>query len=608
MAILALLFERIRQAVTKHFAPKERFTLKPEVESSDKLGPLVVLFHGYTNHAKDMDGIGGLVIKSLDGAIVKKPEMPLSRWSTADPLEVVLFLLKYINDAWHANGKPDDIIFIGHSVGGLLARKVYVAACGPTEDAPFSDVLNIKEPQPWAAHVKRIILLAGMNRGWEISYHFSAKKAIQWTIGVWIGNVIGLVGRRLPFMLHMRRGASFITQLRLQWIAMKKYVNSRGMGGALTVQLLGSTDDTVSPEDNVDLVSGRDFIYLDVPDTGHDDIIHVDPGYIEEDGRSGILRDAIKLPPRDLKSRAASISDQPLPKANQKVDEVIFVVHGIRDVGYWTQKIARRVIARARKLDKDNQSPDKPRERVFAMETASYGYFAMAPFLFASRRRQKVEWLMDQYAEAMANYPDAKFSCIAHSNGTYLVAKALEEYAACRFKRIVFAGSVVRQSFQWNQYITSGRVHAVLNYVATGDWVVAFFPKLFEFFRIQDLGSAGFDGFTGQHQASLWQVRYVKGGHGAALTEEHWDDIADFIVNPVQGSNPLPQPLPQPEAHDQNDWVKEASQSPATIWGFIFVVVSLIGLAIAWLPHNPVIGTAGVLIYVKLIWEILTRV
>jgi len=42
--------------------------------------------------------------------------------------------------------------------------------------------------------------------------------------------------------------------------------------------------------------------------------------------------------------------------------------------------------------------------------------------------------------------------------------------------------------------------------------------------------------------------------------------------------------------------------------GFIFVVVSLIGLAIAWLPHNPVIGTAGVLIYVKLIWEILTRV
>jgi len=43
--------------------------------------------------------------------------------------------------------------------------------------------------------------------------------------------------------------------------------------------------------------------------------------------------------------------------------------------------------------------------------------------------------------------------------------------------------------------------------------------------------------------------------------------MADFIVNPVQGSNPLPQPLPQPEADDQNDWVKEASQSPATIWG-----------------------------------------
>jgi alpha-beta hydrolase superfamily lysophospholipase len=392
----------------------------------------------------------------------------------------------YINDEWLKHGEPENIMFIGHSVGGLLARKVYVAACGSTEDAPFSDwmrtsswmgiwklnkltppcpIWDIKKPQPWAAHVKRIILLAGMNRGWEISYHFSAKTAILWSIGVWSANIIELVCRRRPLMLHMRRGASFITQLRLQWIAMR----NRGKGGALTVQLLGSTDDVVSPEDNVDLISGRDFIYLDVPETGHDDIIHVDPESIEEDGRSGILRDAIKLLPDDLMKRAVSISDQPLAKVDPSVNEVIFVVHGIRDAGYWTQKIARRVIAHARKLDKDNQSPDKPPQRVFAMETASYGYFAMAPFLFASRRRQKVEWLMNQYAEAMANYPCAEFSCVAHSNGTYLVARALKEYAACRFKRIVFAGSVVRQSFDWDQYINSGRVKAVLNYVATKD-------------------------------------------------------------------------------------------------------------------------------------------
>jgi pimeloyl-ACP methyl ester carboxylesterase len=587
---------------------------QPEVKSSGTLGPLVVLFHGYTNRPKDMDSIEGLIKAKLRDTIVCKPEMPLTRWSTVDPREVVLGLLTHINKEWHDHGKPDDIILIGHSVGALLARKVYVAACGPTEDAPFSDVLNIREPQPWAAHVKRIVLLAGMNRGWEISYHFSAKKAIIWTIGVWIGNVIELVARRPPLMLHMRRGARFITQLRLQWLAMKKHAKDRGTGGALTVQLLGSTDDAVSPEDNLDLITGRDFIYLDVPKTGHNDIIHVDATCIEDkESRSGILADAITLPPDKLTERAVEVSDQPLPKEDRQVDEVIFVVHGIRDVGYWTQKIARRVIARARKIDKDNKSSEKLRTRVFAMETASYGYFPMAPFLFAARRRQKVEWLMNQYAEAMANYPKAEFSCIAHSNGTYLVAKALEEYAACRFKRIVFAGSVVRQSFQWNQYIASRRVQAVLNYVATGDWVVAFFPKLFEFFRIQDLGSAGFDGFTGHNQASLWQVKYVKGGHGAALTEEHWDAIADFIVNPLQGSNPLPQPLPQPEGpppegFPQSRWMKIVSQLPPLVWGILLAILTGIGVIIWRILPNNIIRTAALLLYVKVIWEILTRV
>lgn len=35
----------------------------------------------------------------------------------------------------------------------------------------------------------------------------------------------------------------------------------------------------------------------------------------------------------------------------------------------------------------------------------------------------------------------------------------------------------------------------MLNYVASGDWVVAFFPKAMELLGIQDIGSAGHDGF-----------------------------------------------------------------------------------------------------------------
>ena len=45
---------------------------------------------------------------------------------------------------------------------------------------------------------------------------------------------------------------------------------------ALTIQLLGSTDDKVSPEDNIDLVTGSAFVYLDVPWSGHLTILDMD--------------------------------------------------------------------------------------------------------------------------------------------------------------------------------------------------------------------------------------------------------------------------------------------------------------------------------------------
>jgi hypothetical protein len=89
----------------------------------------------------------------------------------------------------------------------------------------------------------------------------------------------------------------------------------------------------------------------------------------------------------------------------------------------------------------------------------------------------------------------------------YLIAKALELYPACRFKRIVFAGSVVRRGFDWRRYLRTNRVEHVLNYAAKGDWVVAWFPKLFEFLRIQDLGSASFES---KSLADRWQVRFYQ--------------------------------------------------------------------------------------------------
>ena len=141
---------------------------------------------------------------------------------------------------------------------------------------------------------------------------------------------------------------------------------------------------------------------------------------------------------------------------------------------------------------------------------------------------------MDRYTECRATYPNADVLYVGHSNGTYLLARALRDYPGCRFKHVVLAGSVIPSSFPWQRYLQSKpeRIKAILNYVATADWVVAFFPKTWEILRLQDIGGGGFDGFkTFRHgKLPVKEIHYVKGGHGAALDERNWDDIAGFVL------------------------------------------------------------------------------
>jgi hypothetical protein len=177
-------------------------------------------------------------------------------------------------------------------------------------------------------------------------------------------------------------------------------------------------------------------------------------------------------------------------------------------------------------------------------------------------RRRKVAWLIDRYTEAKARYPNARFSYVGHSNGTYLAARALRDYPAAHFTRIVFAGSVVRYDYDWEKLIRGPRrrVESILNYVATNDWVVAIFPNGMQPFRAIDLGSAGHDGFrqlappvqatvqsdrpvvhsTNIDGVDSYEVHYVRGGHGAGVQESQWDDIAAFVVNgtPPRSSDP----------------------------------------------------------------------
>ena len=313
-------------------------------------------------------------------------------------------------------------------------------------------------------------------------------------------------------------------------------------------------------------------------------------------GRRECFVHALIATSEELQAKKVMPSDDAPQSTNDKVTDVIFVIHGIRDEGFWTQKIARHV-----------KFVGESTTRHFQTETLSYGYFAMLPFLLPSRRRAKVEWLMDQYTEALARYPKAEYSFVGHSNGTYMLARALRDYPACHFKRVVFAGSVVRCDYEWAKLLREKRVEAVLNYVATADWVVALFPKALQPLRVFDLGSAGHDGFEEASPAvdQVHQFEYVRGRHDAAIHEQHWDAIARFIVF----GTPPPRPVAQGKDVDldRSWWLVAAGRVAPGLW---LVGIGLLVLGGWRLLHSgwpEWLSTVALVVYLWLIWKVVTR-
>lgn len=562
-------------------------------EKNGESKQLIILFHAYTSSPEKLNHVKA-VCKSTDqykNADVLIPRIPAGVLSFAKPEEITCEILDKVDEIWESNRQYSDIILIGHSLGALLARKLYVYACGENQGTPF-EIAGIKQRE-WASLVSRIVLLAGMNRGWSISYHMSLLNAVMFTVGSFIGNLIVLTSPFEPLVFHIRKGSSFITNLRLQWLAMRDEdnVKAKGVGDALTIQLLGSIDDKVSPEDNLDLVTGRDFFYIDAPNSGHANIIDMDNSKAGESRKEAFMK---ALSKNINEVRKIHPSDQQFPEPNEDVTDVIFVMHGIRDLGYWTHKIARKV--KRHPLDKPLN--DDKKKRVFATETSSYGYFPMLSFLLPAKRREKVEWFMDQYTESKAMYPKADFSFVGHSNGTYLLAKALKEYPSCIFKHVVFAGSVVPTTYTWNDFIRKRQVKKIMNYVATSDWVVALFPKALEILKMQDLGSAGHDGFDDIKHPN--EIEYVRGAHSAALREENWDDIAEFIVN----GNPPKKSFQE----KRSAWIVWLGRVSPLVWLALASLIIFIGSLIInqpewaeWFKTTVFIG------YMWLLYKILTR-
>jgi pimeloyl-ACP methyl ester carboxylesterase len=508
---------------------------------------LVIALHGYSKSSDRLKAVCETIADLRPDADIFAPVLPfVDGWICLQKAEtIVADLMREIDqivaERAGSGESYQSIDFVGHSFGAVLARRLVITAFGeqrsPAGDlpAPFEpELADFRAPRPWAQRITRLVLLAGMNRGWTVSSALDWITSVQWSILQFIGETLPA---SKPTIFAIRRGAPFLVQTRLQWLALMN-PDYGPRPTLVTVQLLGSGDDQVSPDDSVDyavdLFGSQSYFYIEVPYATHAGIVQM-----SKKGKRGtqsvrnIRREkfALALTAERNVLTANSVTREQMadnlpPEPDTTVTDVVFVVHGIRDKGYWTQKLARTIKKHAAAGQK------------FESFTGSYGYFAMLPFILRRVRQRKVEWLMDCYTEARARFPSASFHYVGHSNGTYLAAQALQDYPSARFKFIVFAGSVVRRNYGWlalTKPIAPGvkpKVERVLNYVATRDWVVALFPKGLQPWRIFNLGSAGHDGFReASPQGPVYEVRYIPGGHGAGHEEPNWDDIARFVAS-----------------------------------------------------------------------------
>ncbi len=495
----------------RYFVPTDPGSTHLEPSGDGKV--LVVVIRGLaglTSNAR----LEAFVRKTFPQADFLQSTYHPSPFANIDPRYLADRIELGINQAY-SERHYEKIVLVGYSMGAVVLRKTLVWGYGVEDDR---EPLGRKGRREWVSHVDRFVSLAGVNRGWTIdpkpvlmrpwayATYFVAEKFAQLT---------GTGG----LLLSMRRGAPFISDLRVQWIRLAHLSKFHGEYKLPPViHLLGDTDNIVSREDSEDLAAAKSTVFITLPKTDHETIISElstgSPKTLEVAVREERIRGSLLLRPDQL-----PVDQIPVLQEYPKVTRVIYILHGIRDYGVWTGTI-RTAIERATHNDLSGTVVGDPQ----------YGYFPMMPFLLYWDRQKNVRKFMDEYTENLAKFPNVdRFDFLGHSNGTYILASALQHYKTLRVGNILFAGSVVPIRYPWKSLIQEGRVVNVRNVVASTDWVVALFPRFFEQIAewlgispensFLDIGSAGFRGFEDSKDpmGSVRDIRFVAGGHGAGV-------------------------------------------------------------------------------------------
>jgi hypothetical protein len=157
---------------------------------------------------------------------------------------------------------------------------------------------------------------------------------------------------------------------------------------------------------------------------------------------------------------------------------LVFLIHGIRDRAAWVSRVRTA-------LEIDG----------FRVCQCGYGYFDVFRFWWPGRTREVPLALVERQIRSYKNAAEkqgftVKMSAIAHSFGTYLVSRILEDATDLRWERLIFCGAIAPEGFRWDKVQAQVEAGNVINDVGRRDiWPVM--AKLLTF----GYGDAGTHGF-----------------------------------------------------------------------------------------------------------------
>lgn len=532
--------------------------------TTDKTNTLVVALHGWDGHGpahkKNFEAVIETIKKTIPEADLLVPSYNNVWFSNENPYRVAECLDELIHYQYNKaikNGHVySKIILVAHSLGGMIMRKAYLFGNGFTQDRRSSEGKRTT-PKAWAKQVERIVLLSGLNNGWSLD---DPPKDMGWFYYRRDKFFLGLATflNQARFIRALERGTPFISNTNIQWVELASSDKV-----CPVIQLVPGEEDRVSVKDNKESASSTNFIFIDVVNANHQNVVLVN----QEGNLQDYFNEALTSPIAILTENYSPVVNNVATETD--VTDVIFVMHGIRDFGGWTKEFVKTVESISKKC---------------VVITPRYNYFPIIDFLILPKRQNNVKWFVNEFAMYYAKFPNAKFSFVGHSNGTYIVASALEKYHALKLHRIVVAGSVIRCDYPWDSLVKQGRLHELRNDLADSDWAVAYCARYMEswndltkrlfnlqFKHFSDIGTGGYNGFL-ERAGHETEVAYFKGGHSAAIINpENVRSICNFVLN---GEKKYPKLV-----DNQNKLISTTSRI-VIIWGTALLVGIVWGIAL----------------------------